>query len=137
MAADVFVDSSGFYALLSRKDERHRDADDFVRKASKTGRRFVTTDHVVDETATLLMARGLTELVPALFESVFASALCRISWMDSDRFRSAMTLLLRNLDRGWSFTDCASFAVMRELRLREALSKDHHFADAGFRALLA
>ena len=32
----------------------------------------------------------------------------------------------------FSFTDCTSFVVMRELRLREALTTDHHFAQMGF-----
>jgi predicted nucleic acid-binding protein len=34
--------------------------------------------------------------------------------------------------KGLSFTDCTSFVVMRELKLREALTTDHHFAQAGF-----
>lgn len=36
-----------------------------------------------------------------------------------------------------SFTDCASFVVMRRLRLREALTKDANFRGADFRPLLA
>jgi predicted nucleic acid-binding protein len=46
-------------------------------------------------------------------------------------------LFIKNIADSWSFTDCFSFILMRELRLREALSKDQHFRDAGFTPLLA
>ena len=39
-------------------------------------------------------------------------------------------------DKEWSLTDCISFEVMAELGLTEALTADHHFEQAGFRALL-
>jgi uncharacterized protein len=137
MAADIFIDTSGFFALLSKRDERHEQAAAIMRAAARTKRRFATTDYVVDETATLLTARRLSHLVPVLFETVTASRACTLSWMGPDRFEKAKGLLLRNLTREWSFTDCSSFVAMKELRLREALTKDGHFTDAGFVALLA
>lgn len=35
-------------------------------------------------------------------------------------------------DKDFSFTDCSSFVVMREVRSRTALTTDRHFAQAGF-----
>lgn len=137
MASEVFIDTSGFYALLVRDDDRHDEAVDLMRSADEKRRRFVTTDYVVDESATLLAARGLAGVIPRFFETVFASSALKLIWVDSERFERSQALFLRNLGRGWSFTDCVSFAVMKELRLREALTKDAHFVDAGFLALLA
>jgi hypothetical protein len=34
----------------------------------------------------------------------------------------------QHADKGWSFTDCVSFGVMRELRIRDAFTTDHHFS---------
>jgi len=137
MAGEIFIDTSGFYALLVRGDDRHDRARLAMRKAAKKKQRFVTTDYVLDEAATLLMARGGSPVIPALFESVSASKACRVVWMDVERFEKTKVLFIKNIDRIWSFTDCFSFIVMKDLQLREALSKDAHFRAAGFVPLLA
>jgi hypothetical protein len=41
-------------------------------------------------------------------------------------------LFFRYGDKDFSFTDCTSFILMRELKLREALTTDRHFLQAGF-----
>jgi predicted nucleic acid-binding protein len=51
-------------------------------------------------------------------------------------FSRAQAYFLRHLDHEYSFTDCVSFRVMTDRHLREALTKDAHFAEAGFRVLL-
>src|SRR5262245_46337783 len=84
MASDTFIDTSGFYSHLVKGDERHVEAANFMRQASQKKRRLVTTDYVLDETATLLQARGRDHLVRGFFESVFASRACQIVWMDPD-----------------------------------------------------
>ena len=39
-------------------------------------------------------------------------------------------------DKRWSVTDCISFVVMHREGIVDALTNDHHFEQAGFRALL-
>ncbi|HWR21118.1 MAG TPA: PIN domain-containing protein, partial [Verrucomicrobiae bacterium] len=36
----------------------------------------------------------------------------------------------------WGLTDCTSFIVMEDQRLREAFTADHHFQQAGYTCLL-
>jgi uncharacterized protein len=96
----------------------------------------VTTDYVLDETATLLLARGYTALLADFFNRVQESEACRVIWMDSGYFEKTKQLFLKSPERRWSFTDCFSFIVMKELRLQDAMSKDSHLKTAGFAPLL-
>jgi predicted nucleic acid-binding protein len=36
----------------------------------------------------------------------------------------------------WSLTDCASFVIMDQRQIAEALTHDRHFEQRGYRALL-
>lgn len=137
MANEIFVDTSGFYALMIQEDDQHQTAVRCLDEARKRKRRFVTIDYVLDETATLLKARGHIHLLGPLFEKVLASHACRIEWTEPERFHSVQTFFIKHLDQSWSFTDCLSFCLMKELRLREVLTKDDHFHQAGFVVLLA
>ena len=48
----------------------------------------------------------------------------------------SLSLFARRPDKHWSLTYCISFVVMTERRLTDALTGDHHFEQAGYRALL-
>ena len=136
MASELFVDTSGFYALLVKNDDRHAAASSYLREAKRKQRSFVTSDYILDETATLLKARGHAHLLDAFFQTVLMSKACRLEWTDSARFDDVRAFFLKHLDQDWSFTDCVSFRIMKELRIRDALTKDRHFHEAGFVALL-
>jgi len=136
MANEILVDTSGFYAMLVKGDDKHKAADGVLREARRRKRGFVTTDYVLDEAATLLKARGLGHLLRPFFDRLDASRAFRIEWTDAERFHAVRDFFLKHEDQSWSFTDCLSFHVMSDLRLRDALTKDAHFAQAGFTALL-
>jgi predicted nucleic acid-binding protein len=136
MASEIFIDTSGFFALLASDDDRHAEAAKVVAAAQKRKRPFVTTDYVLDETATLLKSRRKTHLLRDFFDRLDRSRACRVEWTDSERFHKTREFFLKHADQEWSFTDCLSFRVMSELRLRDALTKDAHFQQAGFTPLL-
>ncbi len=137
MGSEAFIDTSGFYAMLVKKDEMHPKAGEILSKAARQRSQFVTSDYVIDETATLVKARGHLHLLPKFLDTVYRSEACRVEWMDPDRFEKTLSLFLKHIDHAWSFTDCFSFVLMKELRIREAVTKDSHFREAGFIPLLA
>jgi predicted nucleic acid-binding protein len=48
------------------------------------------------------------------------------------RAEKARGVFFRYRDKDYSFTDCTSFVVMQELKLKRALTTDHHFRQMGF-----
>ncbi len=57
--------------------------------------------------------------------------------MNQDLFDRGIALYDQRPDKGWSLTDCISFIIMQDYGLRDALTGDHHFEQAGFNALMS
>ena len=132
----VFVDTMGWYCLLNRRETRHEAAQAVMKKLARARTPLVTTDYVVDETATLIVARRMPGLLGGFFGMIEASQALTVTPVGPGRFREACSFLLKHRDQGCSFTDVTSFIVMRELGIVEALTDDRHFEKAGFRRLL-
>jgi len=133
---EVFVDTSGLYALIDKRDSCHASARDTAARLARQGRKLVVTDYVVAETVTLAKARGGAQVALRTLDLLDQSVGIRLERIDPGRFDATKRLFRKHIDHAYSFTDCSSFVVMRELRLREALTTDRHFREAGFEPLL-
>ena len=136
MASDVFVDSAGLYALADHRDRARAEAERCVAELVRSGRRLVITDYILDEAATLALARRGSYAALRLLEIPELSRGFELQWIGPERFGAAKAFFRKHADHGYSFTDCTSFVVMRELGLSEALTTDRHFREAGFKPLL-
>jgi predicted nucleic acid-binding protein len=130
----VFADTYYFLALLSPSDKGHSQATAYTK--AFTGR-MVTTGWVLTELADALAAtpRGRAEFL-ATRADLLADPDARIVPCDDALMEEGIRLFSQRLDKQWSLTDCISFVVMQREGLREALTGDHHFEQAGFMALL-
>ena len=63
MAAEIFWDTSGFFALLNSDDPAHMKARQLAARNPVGRRRYVTSDWVIGECCTLLIARRKPHLV--------------------------------------------------------------------------
>ena len=136
MAREVFVDTSGLYALADRRDPLHIRAEKCVAALVKSVSGFVLTDYIIDEACTLAKARAGAYGALQLLEIVERSQAFRMLWVAVERFEAAKAFFRKHADQGYSFTDCTSFVLMHEMQIRDALTTDRHFAEAGFRTLL-
>jgi predicted nucleic acid-binding protein len=128
----LFADTAGWMACADAADPAHRNAiaarDTWLEK----GGLFVTTDYIADETLTLIRIRLGLAAAEAWWKQVDGSSRIRWETVTPTRAEKARGFFFRYADKDFSFTDCTSFVVMRELRLREAFTTDHHFAQMGF-----
>jgi predicted nucleic acid-binding protein len=132
----IFIDTSAWYAVEVADDVNHESACKFLSKlASGKYGVSVTTDYVLDETLTLLRSRrGLTS-ASSFIDKIRKSKSIRIFWIDENLFEKALDVFRKSDRKSWSFTDCTSFALMRDLAVSEAFTFDNHFAEAAFQTL--
>lgn len=131
----VFVDTSHIYALVDRRDPRHRDARAIAGRLGPKA--LLTTNHVLGESWTLANRRlghgAAAEIVAAIRDSPRYT----VVHIAADAERRALDWLLEHDEREYSFVDATSFETMRELGIAEALAFDRDFDAAGFRTLRA
>jgi predicted nucleic acid-binding protein len=131
----LFVDTAGWVACADVADPAHEQAAAARDHWLEDRVMLVTTDYVADETLTLLRLRLGLGAAEAWWQQVDGSSRLRWEYVSVARADKARGFFFRYRDKEFSFTDCTSFVVMRELRLREVLTTDHHFAQAGFLTL--
>ena len=133
---EVFADTSVLYAFVDKRDSCHDAAGRIVGELIRAGRRLVVSDYVIAEAVNLANVRAGRSVAGRVLDLIEQTAGIRVEWIGSIRFELAKAFFRKHADHDFSFTDCTSFVVMRELRIRDALTSDHHFVEAGFRTLL-
>ncbi len=129
----VFADTSYFLALSVAGDDAHDRAHDFTRKYSGT---IVTTTWVLVELLDGLSAPRYRSGAAQFVEWIRAKPTMLVVSINDELFEAGFQLYRKRSDKDWSLTDCASFVVMERRGLRDALTTDIDFVQAGFRALL-
>ena len=124
----IFVDTSAWYAIIDENDQDHTAALDKIRILDRP---LLTSNYILDEILTLLKAR-LGSPIAIRFGQKFwdqeVSALLRITEEDEEK---AWTIFRQYGDKGFSFTDCTSFAFMERLDINTVFAFDEHFVQYG------
>ncbi len=129
----VFVDTSALYAFLVGTEASHSEAVDAFTEALRDGRRLRTSSYVLVETHALLQRRIGMPAVRDLQSRLVP--LLSVAWVGRDLHEKAIRRLVRSDRRSLSLVDCVSFELMSAEGIRDALTLDRHFAEAGFRAI--
>lgn len=96
----------------------------------------MTTNFVLDETFTGLLTKVGHFAAVDFGEKIRSSKTVRMIHITEEIEDQAWNLFKQYSDKDFSFTDCTSFIVMRQLSLIEVFTNDHHFEQIGFKILL-
>jgi hypothetical protein len=127
----LFVDTAGWVACADAGDPAHQQTMDARDHWLAESGVLVTTDYIADETLTILRIRLGLGAAEAWWQQVDGTSRLRWEYITLERADKARALFFRHRDKEYSFTDCSSFVVMQELKVREALTTDRHFVQAG------
>ena len=132
----IFADSGYWIAFLHTGDRLHERARAVAADLGST--RIVTTQMVLTEVFGHLSRLGSRQrgLAVSLVQDLEARASVEIVPQTDEQFRAAVERYAARGDQRWSLTDCASFLIMEDRGIREALAFDRDFEQAGFAALL-
>jgi len=130
---EVFMDTSFLLALASPRDVLHRRA--VMWRYVLTGP-LVTTEFILLELTDGLAGRKLNPTAVSIIEGLRKGPDTEIIAAESLWIARGFELYRQRADKMWSLTDCISFEIMKDRGITDALTHDHHFEQAGFRALL-
>ena len=133
----IFVDTGAFMALADKKEPLHESAKSFFERAMNEGFTLSTSEYIVDELLTVLRCREKqpVEKVFAFITGIQAGSV-EILAVTKPVFGNAMNIMKNFPDQYFSFTDCASFVLMKMMKIRRVVTTDKHFTIAGFDNLL-
>ena len=133
---EVFADTGYWIALINERDQGHEKAVEV--RTSLAEYRIVTTEMVLTELLNYASRRGemMRDLAAGTATGLTQDDNTTVIPQTSSQFQTALARYRSRPDQNWSIVDCASFIVMEERGIQEALAFDRHFQQAGFTALL-
>jgi uncharacterized protein len=132
----VFIDAFCLIATNVLRDQSHQRAHQLMRSLEQEGVRFVTTDAVLAEFCNALSKATLRGKAADTIRLLRSRDDVEIIHITREIFDRAFALYESRPDKDWGLTDCMSFEVMKSQRIKEALTADRHFGQAGFKALM-
>jgi predicted nucleic acid-binding protein len=133
---EVYLDTSFAVAIAIVDDQYHTLAEALYDQMAAQAVKTVTSRAVLLEIGNSLSTKRRRNAGVRFLNFIEHDPSTRIISIDDALYARGLDLFVARQDKEWGLVDCLSFVVMRDLGLTEALTADHHFVQAGFRALL-
>jgi uncharacterized protein len=128
----VFMDTYGLIAWINTRDAAHQRVKSYLDSYSGS---IVTTEWVLLELADAFALSSTKPFAIEAIKRIHRQPMFLVVGFDPAVYQAGFNLYVSRSDKDWSLTDCISFTVMTQRGLSDALTADHHFEQAGFRAV--
>lgn len=124
----IFVDTGGWFASVVTDDEDYKSAETWLRENREP---LFITNYIVDETLTLLRARGENQKALEFGNLFFCGLLANVYHLSEEDVLQMWKVFREFSDKDWSFTDCSSKFVCEKFGITRAFAFDKHFRQFG------
>jgi predicted nucleic acid-binding protein len=128
----VFLDTFALIAWVNTRDAAHPAVKAYLDAYSGS---IVTTEWVLLEFADALCQSKFKRTALEAIQRIHRVSMFQVIGFEPAIHQAGLDLYTTRLDKDWSLTDCISFAVMTQRAITDALTADHHYEQAGFRAV--
>ena len=133
----LFVDTSGWLAILVSSDHHHKNAVEIYLERIKSGHEIVTHEGILLEVGNALAGVKTRHIVNDFLATVSCSEKIELVRFSPSFIEEGWNLFSERMDKEWGIIDCLSFVIMKDRKIHEALTADRHFRQAGFVKLLS
>jgi len=134
MDKSVFIDTAYLIALINKDDRYHHIAIDYSKDISAGKINLISTELVLIETANFLTRSKFKAQFSFYLKKLRNGTL--VEKVTDENLHLAWSMYEKISDKEWSMVDCYSFIVMKKYDIKQALTTDKHFEQAGFERLL-
>ena len=128
----TFADSFFFLAMMNVRDSAHARA---VALSESLPGPIVTTQWVLVEVGDAFAKPQDRNRFVELLQLIESDDRIEVVPASDTSFQRGVEHFMQRPDKDWPLTDCISFIIMQQRNIRDALTGDRHFAQAGFVAL--
>jgi predicted nucleic acid-binding protein len=122
----ALVDANVLVAAYRPGDALYDKAVSLIQKLKKTGWRFVMTNLLMQETATVLSMRVGMELAKK-FHKDYVDIIDEEVFVDKDTEKKGWEIFLSQKKKGTSFVDCANMATIEKYKLDGIVTFDEFY----------
>ena len=124
----IFTDTRGWCAYVDGSDTHHSAANQFIHNLTIP---LATSTYILDETVTLIKAHLGHNAAVRFGEKLRQEQIAKLLRITDQDEQRAWQIFVQHHDKGFSFTDCTSFALMERLQMDTAFAFDAHFQQYG------
>lgn len=118
--------------MYDKADDMHSESIRLFEEIKNKRIRIVVTDYILSESITTAMARAGHKIAVTVGEFILSSHVVDLVWLDESIKMKAWGYFKKHSDKSYSFTDCTSFILMKEMNINNFFAFDEDFAKAGF-----